>query len=277
MHAASRPLILLHSSNRPIFARGDGPPCMGRISPPETARIARLQAAAILFFWAVLRKRTNGGISCRSETEHRLNSSLISTVEKSRRYAEEPDRVRFQEFEVVVRGENAEHLVTMRGTEFTDTSHSFQTLGTSSHIMALQKILAPMLTDDQQTAGAPFSFCPPASARVSHDAQPRTHAAGADRLTLQPLNCAQPGGHAGHPLTLQGAELHCDCHGFQNHGTCTHVMALQKILADMLTEDQRTAGQPFSFSGAAEAPETHNPRPPSAAARATAPRLLLHH
>lgn len=224
---------------------------MGRISPPETARIARLQAAAILFFWAVLRKRTNGGISCRSETEHRLNSSLISKVEKSRRYAEEPERVRFQEFEVVFRGENAEHLVTMRGTEFTDTSHSFQTLGTSSHIMALQKILAPMLTDDQQTAGAPFSFGPQSSAYISQVEKARNYAAEPDRIKFKSFKATLRGSHEDHQITMQGEEFHCDCHGFQNHGTCAHVMALQKILADMLTEDQRTAGQPFSFSGAA--------------------------
>jgi len=223
---------------------------MGRTNSPETVQVARLNAAAILFFWVLLRKRTNDGNSSRNETEHRLNSSFISKVEKARRYAEEPERVRFQEFDVEFRGENSTHRVTMRGTEFTDTSHSFQTLGTSSHIMALQKVLAPMLTDDQQTAGEPFTFGQQSSAYISQVEKARNYAAEPDRIKFLSFKATLRGSHDIHQISLHGEEFDCDCHGFQNHGTCAHVMALQKILADMLTEEQRTAGQPFSFSGA---------------------------
>lgn len=87
-----------------------------------------------------------------------MNSTLISKVEKARRYAEEPDRVRFNTFEVTFKGGHDDHKVTMQDSTFTCTCHFYDVHGTCAHIMAMQRILQPMLTDEQQTAGAPFSL-----------------------------------------------------------------------------------------------------------------------
>ncbi len=89
-----------------------------------------------------------------------MNSSMIGKIEKARRYAEEPERVRFQTFEVTFRGTHDEYVVKADGTEFSCTCHFFeaQQQGTCCHIMALQRMLAPMLSEEQQSAGMPFSF-----------------------------------------------------------------------------------------------------------------------
>jgi hypothetical protein len=179
-----------------------------------------------------------------------LNSSLISKVEKARRYAEERERVRFQEFEVTFKGENGQYVVTMDGTEFTDSSPSFQSQGASSHIMAMQRILAPMLSDEQQTAGVPFSFSSHSSSYISKVEKARHYAEEPQRVKFQSFKATLRGSHDEHHISMQGDEFSCDCHGFEAHGTCAHIMAMQRILADMLTEDQQTAGQPFSFSNA---------------------------
>lgn len=177
-----------------------------------------------------------------------MNSSLISKVEKSRRYAEEPDRVRFQQFQVTFTGDNGDHVVTMDGTEFSDTSPSFQSQGTSSHVMALQKILAPMLSDEQQTSGAPFSFSPQSSSYISKVEKSRHYAEEPERVKFQSFKATLRGSHDEHHISMDGENFTCDCHGFESHGTCAHIMAMQKILADMLSEEQQIAGQPFSFS-----------------------------
>jgi len=89
-----------------------------------------------------------------------MNSSMIGKIEKARRYAEEPDRVKFQSLDVHFKGTHDEYTVTMSGADFTCNCHFFATVGegTCCHVMALQRMLAPMLSEDQQTAGAPFSF-----------------------------------------------------------------------------------------------------------------------
>ena len=84
-----------------------------------------------------------------------MNSTMISKVEKARRYAEEPDRVRFKNFEVSFHGGHDEHTVRLSDSTFTCTCHFYDVHGTCAHIMAMQRLLNAMLTDEQQTAGAP--------------------------------------------------------------------------------------------------------------------------
>jgi predicted nucleic acid-binding Zn finger protein len=87
-----------------------------------------------------------------------MNSTMISKIEKARRYAEEPDRARFTSFALTFRGSHDDYVVEMNGADFTCTCHSFPSHGTCAHIMAVQRMLTPMLSEEQQTAGAPFSF-----------------------------------------------------------------------------------------------------------------------
>lgn len=88
-----------------------------------------------------------------------MNSATISKIEKARRYAEEPERVRFQSFSVVFRGSNADHVVTLDGDDFTCNCHHYQAHQEAcAHIMALQRMLALMLSTEQQTAGAHLAY-----------------------------------------------------------------------------------------------------------------------
>lgn len=113
-------------------------------------------------FLAVTEYRSRGAGDCAqwAKGEPPLNSALISKIEKARRYADEPDRVKFQRFEVTFHGENDEHTVSLDGESFNCSCHFFeaQGMGTCCHVMALQRMLAPMLSTEQQMAGAPFSF-----------------------------------------------------------------------------------------------------------------------
>ena len=89
-----------------------------------------------------------------------MNSSLISKIEKSRRYAEEPERIKFNSFAVEFHGNNDTYTTTMNGNEFSCTCHFFavQGMGTCAHIMAMQRILHDMMSEEQRAAGAPVSL-----------------------------------------------------------------------------------------------------------------------
>lgn len=89
-----------------------------------------------------------------------MSSVMQSKIEKAHRYATEPERVKFEKFQVHFTGENDDYTVLMDGSTFSCTCNFFehQNQGTCCHIMALQKILTEMLSEEQRTAGAPFSF-----------------------------------------------------------------------------------------------------------------------
>jgi hypothetical protein len=83
-----------------------------------------------------------------------MNSSMIGKIEKAHRYAREPERVRFGTFQATFRGGHDDYIVRLRDDEWSCTCHTFSShvVGTCSHIMALQQILAPMLSEEARFA-----------------------------------------------------------------------------------------------------------------------------
>ena len=76
-----------------------------------------------------------------------MYSSLISKIEKAKRYAEEPERITIQQLDVRFRGDNGAHTVSLRGDDWSCECDHFQTSGLCAHVMTLQRLFAPHLTD----------------------------------------------------------------------------------------------------------------------------------
>jgi hypothetical protein len=70
---------------------------------------------------------------------------MIGKIEKARRYADEPKRAQFLEFQVKFQGDNSEHMVSYRGGHWECGCRFFQGRGVCSHTMALERILGEML------------------------------------------------------------------------------------------------------------------------------------
>jgi len=87
------------------------------------------------------------GLKCgRSWKRETMQSSLISKVQKANLYAQERDRVRFSGFEVDFRGEHNSYTVSYKPNEWHCSCLFFSRNGACSHTMAMEKILADMLT-----------------------------------------------------------------------------------------------------------------------------------
>jgi hypothetical protein len=77
-----------------------------------------------------------------------MHSELYGKIEKARRYAEEPERVTILELKARFHGTNSEHDISLHDGQWHADGEFFRNWGTSSHIMALQRILKPMLSPD---------------------------------------------------------------------------------------------------------------------------------
>lgn len=71
-----------------------------------------------------------------------MYSSLISMVEKAKRYADEPERIVFRELEVDFRGNNDSHKVKLRGDEWSCECDHFKAHQLCAHVMTLQRLFA---------------------------------------------------------------------------------------------------------------------------------------
>jgi hypothetical protein len=69
---------------------------------------------------------------------------MIGKIEKARRYAEEPDRAEIHQLNVKFHGEHDTYHVSFDDGEWSCDCHSFGALqlGTCSHIMAMERLLA---------------------------------------------------------------------------------------------------------------------------------------
>jgi len=75
-----------------------------------------------------------------------------------------------------------------------------------------------------------------------------------ERIKLQDLTASFHGGHDDYDVALRGGSWTCSCHTFETQaiGTCSHIMALQEILRDMLTTDARfsvSSEEPVGVAG----------------------------
>lgn len=75
-----------------------------------------------------------------------MDSSMISKIQKAKRYAEEPERVSFEQFTVTFHGDHGDYRVAYdRAEGWRCSCHYFSARGVCSHIMALERLLDGMV------------------------------------------------------------------------------------------------------------------------------------
>jgi hypothetical protein len=65
----------------------------------------------------------------------------------------------------------------------------------------------------------------------------RRYAEERDRVTITGFKAMFQGNHNTHEVTFDSGSWHCRCHFFASRGVCSHTMALQRILEDMLVRE----------------------------------------
>jgi hypothetical protein len=84
-----------------------------------------------------------------------MDSGMIGKIQKSKLYAEEPERVRFEQFCVKVEGANSQHTVSYDEGRWQCTCNFFATRGVCSHTMAMERLLGVMLPPEAMTPVEP--------------------------------------------------------------------------------------------------------------------------
>jgi hypothetical protein len=84
-----------------------------------------------------------------------MDSGMIGKIEKSKRYAEEPERIRFEEFRVTFQGTNSEHRVSYEAGTWSCTCNFFAGRGVCSHTMAMERLLGVSLPPEAMAPAEP--------------------------------------------------------------------------------------------------------------------------
>ena len=84
-----------------------------------------------------------------------MDSGMIGKIQKAKRYAEEPDRFCFEQFQVKIQGSNSQHAVTYDSGAWTCTCRFFASRGVCSHTMAMERLLGVMLPPEAKVPAEP--------------------------------------------------------------------------------------------------------------------------
>ncbi len=82
-----------------------------------------------------------------------MNSGLIGKIEKAHRYAQEPERIHVHSLSATFDGDNDQYQLSLDSEQWTCNCHTHQTFGDCQHVMAIQQLLRPMLSEDARDAG----------------------------------------------------------------------------------------------------------------------------
>ena len=74
-----------------------------------------------------------------------MDSGMIGKIQKARLYAEEPERVRFEQFRATFQGTNSQHTVSFDHGTWRCSCGFFSSRGVCSHTMAMERLLGAML------------------------------------------------------------------------------------------------------------------------------------
>jgi hypothetical protein len=74
-----------------------------------------------------------------------MYSTMIGKIEKAMRYAQEPDRIVFNDFHVTLEGDHRHHRVSYDAGRWGCDCETFSQTGYCSHSMALERVLRGMI------------------------------------------------------------------------------------------------------------------------------------
>ena len=156
-----------------------------------------------------------------------MDYSMIGKIQKAKEYAEEPERVTFHTLAIEFTGSNDVYRITMGPDGWHCTCPGFQKYAICPHIMTLERVLGSMLKRER----LPYANGQNVVSDVEKAAR---YAQETDRMRFISFEATFKGGHKEHRITYDEGRWNCDNPYFQTHGICSHIMAMERLLPNMV-------------------------------------------
>lgn len=156
-----------------------------------------------------------------------MDYGMIGKIEKARRYAQEPERITLLSLKVDFRGDNNTYQMSMEESGWHCTCPGFQTHHICPHIMAMEKLLRPMLKRQ------PLPYAPGQNV-VSDVEKAKRYAGEHDRIQFTAFHADFQGTNDTHHFSFSDGAWSCNCDFFKSRGVCCHTMAMERILSGMI-------------------------------------------
>lgn len=162
-----------------------------------------------------------------------MDYGMIGKIEKAKRYAQERSRITFGTLEVEFRGDHNTYQTLLNAEGWHCNCPGFQAHGICPHVMAIEKLFQPMLKRER----LPYA---PGQNVVSDVEKARRYAEETDRIQFNSFEVTFHGENSDHHTQYNRGQWSCDCSFFHSRHCCSHTMAMERILGNMLASDAVT-------------------------------------
>jgi len=159
-----------------------------------------------------------------------MDYAMIGKVEKAKFYAQEPERVTFNSFTAIFEGSNNTYRISLSPEGWHCTCPGHRDHGMCPHIMAMERILSPMLKRP------PMPYAPGQNVVSDVDKSIR-YANERERVTFVSFEVSFEGDHNIHYVSFDNGVWDCDDSFFKSRGYTSHTMAMERILGPMLKKN----------------------------------------
>ncbi|GAB1420929.1 hypothetical protein MASR2M15_10570 [Anaerolineales bacterium] len=165
-----------------------------------------------------------------------MDAAMINKIQKAKEYAEQPERVTFNSLTVHFRGDNSSYTINLGPEGWSCSCPGFSKYGICPHIMALESIFKPMLKRD------PLPYATGQNI-VSDVNKAKRYADEKDRMEILNFNAKFEGKNKDHMIGYDDGTWTSTSDFFQSHGICSHTMAMERILKDMVKPVTSTSAE----------------------------------
>lgn len=156
-----------------------------------------------------------------------MDYAMIGKVEKAKFYAQERERVTFNSFTAVFRGDNDTYEISLSAEGWHCSCPGYHDHGMCPHIMTMERMLGDMLKRPLMPYAQGQNVVSDVDKSIRYAGEPH-------RITFTSFEVTFEGDHNTHLIRFEDGEWFSDDNFFRTRGYSTHTMAMERILGDML-------------------------------------------
>ncbi len=156
-----------------------------------------------------------------------MDYAMIGKLEKAKFYAAEPERVTFDSFTAVFRGDNGTYEISLSAEGWYCSCPGYHEHGMCPHIMTIERAFAAMLK-------RPLMPYAPGQNVVSDVDKSIRYAGELERITFTSFDVTFEGDHNVHHISYDNGTWNSGDSFFRSHNYSSHTIALERIFGDML-------------------------------------------
>lgn len=156
-----------------------------------------------------------------------MDTSMINKIQKSKEYAEEPQRATILTLAIEFKGDNNNYNIALAPDGWSCSCPGFNKYGICPHIMSLEKLFQPMLKRDSLPYAQGQNI-------VSDVKKAKRYSEEIDRIKLVSFEATFQGKNKDHTVSYDDGIWDSTSSYFKTHGVGAYSMAMERILEGLV-------------------------------------------